>query len=316
MVMLWSRARGRPMGPMFIAGRRRSDGLGQILRPRSRNPRLRKSFPRRADGLSLVDSAHHASRRAGLRRETPGERRSHRSRRPYRASFLNLSIRNFALQCAALCCALIPLGCHSPTHAQPGPASSYQSIRGEMLAGNLDRAKQDAQKARSEFAPPGGDWETKFRLLQAEILTYQGLSSEVVPLLACDAANDPATGDAAIQRYLFCSLAHVRLGQSQKSAEELHQAQQLAGETHSSLQGEVFLSQGLIERHFDHLARAKEAFTNSLEIARRNHDAFLEARDLLSLGWLAVQVEHYDEAVALLNQAATAAKPIQARTVI
>jgi CHAT domain-containing protein len=185
-----------------------------------------------------------------------------------------------------------------------------------MLAGNLDRAKQDAQKARSEFAPPGGDWETKFRLLQAEILTYQGLSAEVVPLLACDAANDPATGDAAIQRYLFCSLAHVRLGQSQKSAEELHQAQQLAGETHSSLQGEVFLSQGLIERHFGHLARAKEAFTNSLELARKNHDAFLEARDLLSLGWLAVQVEHYDEAVALLNQAAVAAKPIQARTVI
>ena len=54
----------------------------------------------------------------------------------------------------------------------------------------------------------------KFRLLEAEILTYQGRRPEVIALL-----NDtgviryPVTGDIAIKRNLLCGLAHAKLGQ-------------------------------------------------------------------------------------------------------
>jgi CHAT domain-containing protein len=209
---------------------------------------------------------------------------------------------------------VIASGCHSQAH--PDPATVYQKIHAEMLGGNLDLARSDAEKARNDFAAYGPAWDTKLRILEAQILTYQGLSAEVVPLLNCDSAADATSGDAAIQTELLCSLAHVRLAQSQKSADELHQAQQLAAANHSSLQGEALLTQGLLARHFNRLEDANEAFEKSLDVARKNNDAFLEARDLINLGWVAVQMEHFDQAVALLNSAASAARPIQARTVI
>lgn len=147
------------------------------------------------------------------------------------------------------------------------------------------------------------------------MLTYQGLSARVVALLDCDGAFHPA-GDPAIQQKLLCSLAHIRLNQVQKSANELQEAYQLADASHSLLRGEVFQTQGLIERRQGHLAEAGEAFQQSLEIARKNNDQFLAASDLLNLGMAALQMEHYDEAVALFQQATNSAASIHARPVI
>jgi CHAT domain-containing protein len=208
-------------------------------------------------------------------------------------------------------------GCHAHPRLAPkaDPEVVYQTIRSEMLAGNLDLARKEAQQAGRDFAARG-DWPTRFRLLQAKVLTYQGLSSEVVPLLDCDGTFPPTAGDLAIQQKLLCSLAHVRLNQSQKSAQELHDADQLSDTSNSSLRGEVLQTKGLIERHFDQLASAKDAFEQSLGVARQNRDAFLEASDLLNLGMVALQSEHYDEAVELLHGAADFARPVKALQVM
>lgn len=184
-----------------------------------------------------------------------------------------------------------------------------------MVEGNLDLAQQQAAQARQKFSKQAGDWETRFRLLQAKVLTYQGLSQQVIALLDCDGAFHPA-GDPAIQQKLLCSLAHIRLDQVQKSADELHQAQILADVSRSSLRGEVYQTEGLIERHLGHLSNAREAFRQSLQIAQGQNDKFLVASDLLSLGLASLQMEHYDEAVATLNEAANSATSIHARPVI
>ena len=48
----------------------------------------------------------------------------------------------------------------------------------------------------------------------------------------------------------------------------------------------------------------------------RTRDSFVEATDLLNLGFLALRLEHYDEGLALLSEAADLARPIQAQPVI
>ena len=184
-----------------------------------------------------------------------------------------------------------------------------------MLAGNLDLAQRQAAQARKDFSESSGDWATKFQLLQAKALTYQGLSPQVIALLDCDGVPHLA-GDLAIQQKLLCSVAHVRLDQLQKSAQELHEAQELSDASHSSLRGDVLQTDGLIERHVGHLASARDAFEKSLEVARHDGDAFLEASDLLDLGMVALQIEHYDEAVELLKRATDFARSVQALQVI
>lgn len=202
-------------------------------------------------------------------------------------------------------------GCHSSTH-QP-PAVVYQNIHAEFLRGDLGTAQRDAEKARKEFAGSNPDWDIKFRLLEAEILTYQGRSQDVIQLLDANRLSYPVVGDIQIKRELLCGLADSRLGRLQRSVHELQEARQLSDSSNSSLEGEVLQTEGLVERHRDLLANAKDSFARSLEFARQRGDTFLETSDLLNLGAVALQNEQYDEALDRFQAASRIAQSIQAR---
>ena len=196
------------------------------------------------------------------------------------------------------------------------PPTIFQDIRSDFLHGNLDVAQHKAEKARKDFSARSPDWAMKFRLLEAEIRTYQGRRPDVLALLNSPGISYPAVGDLAIKRNLLCGLANARLGHAQLSDTELQEARRLSDEDSSKLIGEVLRTEAEIQVYRDHLIDAADLFRKSLQVAREQRDAFLEASDLLNLGFLALQMEHNDEALAFLNEAANLAKPIQARPVI
>jgi CHAT domain-containing protein len=206
-------------------------------------------------------------------------------------------------------------GCRSA--AAPDPAAIFESIRNDLLHGNLDVAQQKAQKARKDFSASGADWSMKFRVLEAEILTYQGRRPDVLALLNDPHISYPSMGDLAIERYLLCGMAHARLGQAQQADTELQEAKRLSDASHSVLNGEVLRAEATVQNYRGNLTEAADLFGKSLKVAREGRDdSFLEASDLLNLGMVAVEMEHYDEAVASLNEAASFAKSVQARLVL
>ncbi len=81
------------------------------------------------------------------------------------------------------------------------------------------------------------------------------------------------------------------------------------------MSGEVLRTEAIVQNYRDHLTEAADLFRRSLDVARKERDTFLEASDLLNLGMVAVEMEHYDEALASLNEAADFAKSVQARQV-
>ncbi len=206
------------------------------------------------------------------------------------------------------------IGCHSSV--SPDPATIFQNIRTDFLHGNLDVAQQKAEKARKDFSAGSADWAMKFRLLEAEILTYQGRRPEVIALLNSPGVSYPAVGDIAIKRDLLCGLAHAKLGQAQQADMELEEARRLSDASNSQLNGEVLRTAAVVQIYRGHLAEAADLSRKSLKVAREQQDSFLEATDLLNLGLVAIKMEHYDEALSLLNEAANFARPIQARPVI
>jgi CHAT domain-containing protein len=205
-------------------------------------------------------------------------------------------------------------GCRSSVTADPG--AIYQDIRRDFLQGNLGVAGQKAGEARKRFSAANPDWAMKFRLLEAEILTYQGRRPDVIALLNSPGISFPTTGDVAIKRDLLCGLAHASLGQAQQADGELKEAQRLSDASNAKLNGEVLRTEALVERYRGHLTEAADLSRKSLKIAREQGDSFLEATDLLNLGFLTLQLGRYDEALALLSGAADLAGPIQARSVI
>ena len=220
--------------------------------------------------------------------------------------------QNYASVIASgLLAALCVSGCH--TNPRLSPEATYQKIHKEFLRGDLSDAQQDAREARNQFSGRNRNWDIKFRLLEAEILTYQGNSDRVVHLLEDYHPTPFAAADIEIKRQLLLSLANNRLNQANQSNHELQTAQQLSVEDDSALQGEVLQTAGLIEFHRDQLASASDSFQRSLDFARQHGDKFLETSDLMNLGTVALRYEEYDEALARFEDASQIARSTGAR---
>lgn len=205
-------------------------------------------------------------------------------------------------------------GCHESA-SPAGPL--FQSIYADYLHGSLDAAQLRAEQARKEFST--GDsadnraWGLKFRLLDAEILLRQSHPKEAVALLTGGDGSFPTEGDLAIKRNVLCGLAHSRLGRPQESDRELRDARRLAESTRSALIGDVLRAEALVQRDSGHADEAMEKFKSSLAAARRSGDPLLQASDLVDIGYGSLQSGHYDQALALSQDAAQFAESIQAR---
>lgn len=202
-------------------------------------------------------------------------------------------------------------GCQTKLHLSP--EATYQQIHTEFLQGNLGAAQRDSENARKEFSTRNRHWDIKFRLLEAEVLTYQGSSLRVVQLLSTYRRIPFAAADIEIKRQMLLSLANTRLNQVNLSNHELQTAQQLSREDNSTLQGEVLQTEGLIALHRDQLANASNSLEKSLDFARQHGDRFLETSDLLNLGTVSLHREEYDEALARFEDASKIARSTGAR---
>ncbi|WP_256370376.1 CHAT domain-containing protein [Granulicella sp. S156] len=118
--------------------------------------------------------------------------------------------------------------------------------------------------------------------------------------------------DLTIKQEILLSLAHARLGQPQLASEELQKAQHLADATRSPLESEVARTEGLLEYRSGQQSSAESSFRRSLEFARRQKDLFIEATDLLNLGAVALQTEHFDEALDRFKASAEISSSIHA----
>ena len=127
----------------------------------------------------------------------------------------------------------------------------------------------------------------KFRLLEAEILTYQGRRPEVIALLDSPGVSYPATGDLAIKRNLLCGLAHARLGQAQQADRELQEAQTPIRREQLQLERRGPTDGSCRSDLSGPLSRRRDLSQKSLKVAREQRDSFLEASDLLNLGFVA-----------------------------
>jgi len=188
------------------------------------------------------------------------------------------------------------------------------------LHGSLDAAHARVAKALAPVAASAGPedaaWALKFQLLDAEILTYQGRPREVLALLTATGIDYPPEGDAAIERNLLCGLAHAGVGDAHTADRELGAARHLAEVSRSPRIGEVLRAEAEVQVLRNAPATAEELFKQSLKVAREQRDVYLEASDLLNIGFVKLELEHYDEALGRFSESAALAERIGARTVV
>jgi len=184
----------------------------------------------------------------------------------------------------------------------PDPQKTFDHARDAFVQGNLPLARQEAEAAFRRFSGYDQEWAWKFRLLEAEVLLDQGLSKDVLTLLDSSLPTALATGDLAIKQKTLQGSAYVLLGHLVEADHNLNEAQQLSDASHSALAGEIARARGVLNRRQNNQESAGRFFRQSLQLARQEHDAHLELTDLLNLGVVASEEEHYDESIDWSNE--------------
>jgi CHAT domain-containing protein len=125
------------------------------------------------------------------------------------------------------------------------------------------------------------------------------------------------TGDLAIDRLIILSLAEARTGELAQAKQSIADAESLGDHNCnkapiSSICADVISAKGSLALEENDLMHAQYFFQRSLDIARANHDRFLEARTLLNLGVVDLQLYHYEDALEPSQAASDIARTIGA----
>jgi CHAT domain-containing protein/Tfp pilus assembly protein PilF len=200
------------------------------------------------------------------------------------------------------------LACNSRT-----PQSAFDQANRAFLHGDLAAAEEQAKKGYRDFHELGADWAWRFRILQGDVLMWRGLSQQVPRLFASEVTPTPA-GALTIHRYRLEALAHVYEHRFQEAENNLHEAEKSCTTFHYSPCAEVISAWGGLEMERGHFVEAQRRFEQTLPLFR--DDPFLEANALSSLGWSALQQEHFDEAIEWASRSYEQSTAIRASAIV
>lgn len=179
--------------------------------------------------------------------------------------------------------------------------------------GQLLQAEQEAVAGYRRFHDRGPEWAWRFLLLQAEALSWRGMSDRILPLIAAE--KTAPLGDLAIRKSRIQGAAYTALHRFQEAEQELRGAERLCAGSKSPECTGVTLERGFMEMSQGKFEIARGLFASALTAARDQKDSFKEASALLDLGWSALQQEHYDETMDWSNSAYNLAASIGAERI-
>ena len=190
-----------------------------------------------------------------------------------------------------------------PHESKARAAKIYEETWIQLERGDLHRALRQADSQLRMFRDTNSEWHWRFTVLKGEILVRQGLDADAVAFLQNDLPSALGSSEIAIWRNLSLGAAYSFLNQFDKAQQFLGDAQNLSQRYAPQLLGEVALRKGTLAFLRGDTAAAESAYRETLRLAREQHDQFLEAAALGSLGLIAAKEEHYDESIDF-NQAA------------
>ena len=206
-------------------------------------------------------------------------------------------------------------------HCRPSPRQSlaafYRSIEEQFVAGHLAEADDASGRIESllrQSKEQSTVWAARFRLQRAKIWFYQGHSAQALALLTPPIGPGVAEPEIVAARSNLLALAYGRTGDYAHAEQALDEAQHLCHDDLS--RADFHLAEGVVHGEKGDLEKAKRAFRLSLISSRGANDSFFQAQALSNLGVVALQQEHYDEALDQFAMASAAASKVGAGIVL
>jgi CHAT domain-containing protein/Tfp pilus assembly protein PilF len=272
-------------------------------RARLRSSGIRQSICWRSLGAVSQTNGHDASCPARLLSHGHNDRHTSRWQRTSLA----------VIWCFSFTAAFLATGCSHGHRIKASPESVYRESFLKLRHGDLVGALALVNSVPPQDSPANSEWRWRFDWLKAEILLRQGSYDESLILLQPSLPAELESSDIAVRRKMTQGAASSFLGAYENSERFLNDAEALARAQHPDLLDEIALRKGTLAFLRGDMARAQIQYKQALEVSRQQHDAFLEAASLGSLGLVATAQEHYDESIDWNRSALQLARRVEAQ---
>lgn len=193
---------------------------------------------------------------------------------------------------------VLPLEDTRPATAQ----AAYDHAWRMFQSGYLALSQQEAESAARKFQASDPSWASRFTLLEADSMLRRGMYEDSLRVLSTYRSS--AAGDAGtVEKLAIEAVALTRQQHLQAADQRLTQAETICRSADFAACGNVVAARGIFEAKLGQFTQARQTFLQALSFARSHRDPWLEATTTLNLGFVAMQVNHYDEAVGWSNSA-------------
>ena len=194
--------------------------------------------------------------------------------------------------CVLLLLLLLPLEDTRPGGIQ----AEYDHAWKLFQQGDLTKSQQIAHEGARQFQIADPAWASKFQLLEAESMLFRGMYGDALRLLGAvyPASDNP---EGIIRKWALEAVALTHQQQLQAADQRLTQADGLCRIADYAVCGDVLRAHGILAGKRGQIAVAKHFFFESFSFAKGHHDRSSEASSALNLGWAALQIGHFDEAL-------------------
>ena len=199
--------------------------------------------------------------------------------------------------------ALLPLLLIFIQDTHPGGAqAAYDHAWKLFQHGRLADSQKEAEKGYIYFLVSEPEWATRFLLLEAEALVWRGMYHDALGILD-KCVPDSINSEEAIRKLALEGVIYSHQRKFLLADQRLTQAAILCKRSYFLSCGDVLQARGNLTVRQEHLVVARKLFFDTYAFAHLHQNRFLEASASLSLGWDAIQVGHFDEAVEWSNAA-------------
>lgn len=215
-----------------------------------------------------------------------------------RSGYAGYLSRLFAAVCFLSLAVFLPLHCTRHLDPQGDFARTWKLFE----TGYLERSQEIAATSYQRFRESHPGWASQFLLVEAEAMVWRGMNDDALKLLAVQPLSFYGP-EGTVKKLTLEGLALTRLHQFSEAAQRLAASENLCALKTYAACGGVYRAKGVLALEQGALEDAKEAFLKSLAFARAQKVPMFETTVLLNLGVVALQSEHYDEALDWLQSA-------------
>jgi CHAT domain-containing protein/tetratricopeptide (TPR) repeat protein len=201
------------------------------------------------------------------------------------------SIRPFAFVWFLALLFLLPLRDSRGNNAQ----AAYDHALSLFERGFLAMSQEESASEFQQYRDSDPMWASRFQLLEANSMLFRGMYVDALGVLSSYSASNASNG--TVEKLAIEAVALTRQQQTAAAGDRLARAEAICLHSDFPACGDEFAARAILSVKLGRMDEARETFLGALAFARTHNNEWLQASTFVNLGWVALQVDHFDEAV-------------------